>query len=112
MGVDGDDHHDGQVDDIDELTLPHQARKNQSGSRAFHQSEADANAIIAVPDASRRRQINAGRAAAPSRMPLAAKATTMSAKVLSATDTKPSTTKLSATLPRVRSTIGILRLGD
>jgi hypothetical protein len=42
MGVDGDDHHDGQVDDIDELTLPHQARKNQSGSRAFHQSEADA----------------------------------------------------------------------
>ena len=43
--------------------------------------------------------MSAGRAAAPSRMPPAAKATTMSASVLSATDTKPSTTNCSATWP-------------
>src|SRR4051794_27868341 len=62
------------------------------------------SAAIAAPDASRRRRINAGRAAAPFRMPLAAKATTMSARVLSATDTKPSTTNCSATLPAAGST--------
>ena len=61
------------------------------------------SAIIAAPDASRRRRMSAGRAAAPSRMPPAAKATTMSASVLSATDRKPSTTNCSATWPRAGS---------
>src|SRR5215207_9547579 len=62
------------------------------------------SAIIAAPDALRRRRMSDGRAAAPSRMPPAAKATTMSASVLSATDTKPSTTNCSATSPRAGST--------
>ena len=77
--------------------------RNQWAGR-FASERPTPRAIIPAPDASRSRRTRAGRAAAPSLMPLAAKATTTSARVLSATDTKPSTTNCSATFPLLGST--------